>query len=63
MVSRTVHEMTLRVLCRMALGTVDERTFLGLLLLANGRHGLGLRTLLRAALARCPVRLAAPGVD
>jgi beta-glucosidase len=63
MISRTIHEMTLRVLCRMALGTVDERTFLALLLLANGRHGLGLRTLLRAALARCPVRLAAPGVD
>jgi beta-glucosidase len=63
MVSRTVHEMTLRVLCRMARGTADERTFHALLLLANGRHGLGLRTLLRAALARGPVRLAAPGLD
>jgi beta-glucosidase len=51
MVSRTVHEMTLRVLCRMARGTVNERTFLALLLFANGRHALGLRTLLRAALA------------
>lgn len=52
MISRTIHEMTLRVLHRMARGTPSERTFLALLLLANGRYGLGLRTLLRAALAR-----------
>jgi len=51
-VSRTVPEMSLRMLRLMSRGAVSERMLLSLLLLANRRYGLGLRTLLRAAWPR-----------
>lgn len=50
-VGRTVPEMSLRMLRLMSRGAVSERTLVALLLLANGRYGLGLRALLRAALS------------
>ncbi len=50
-VSAAIGDMTLRTFRMMSGGAVQGRLLDGLLLLTNGRYGLGFRTLLRAALA------------
>jgi len=50
-ISATIGETTLRMFRMMTGGAVDGRMLDGLLLLTNGRYGLGVRTVLRAALA------------
>jgi len=50
-ISAAIGDMTLRVFRMMSGGAVDGRMLDGLLLLTNGRYGLGVRTVLRAALA------------
>ncbi len=50
-ISAALGDMTLRMFPMMTGGSVDGRLLDGLLLLVNGRYGLGLRTVVRAALA------------
>ncbi len=50
-ISAAIGDMTLRMFRMMSGGAVDGRMLDGLLLLTNGRYGLGVRTVLRAALA------------
>jgi len=50
-VSAAIGDMTLRMFRMMSGGAVDGRMLQGFLLLTNGRYGLGLRTVLRTALA------------
>ena len=50
-ISAAMGDMSLRMFRMMSGGAVDGRMLEGLLLLTNGRYGLGVRTVLRAALA------------
>ncbi len=50
-IAAAIGDMSLRMFRMMTGGAVDGRLLHGLLLLTNGRYGLGLRTVLRAALA------------
>ena len=57
-ISAAIGDMNLRMFRMMTGGAVDGRLLDGLLLLVNGRYGLGLRTVLRAAL---PAPIGGPG--